>query len=106
MSDRRRQPVGLSEILDSVLRGVGVGDLALWRRIEAEWSVLAGEPWSALSRPLALTRATLLVEVDSGAAASLLRFGTAGLAQRLNAQLGSEKIKDVKVRVGGRPGAR
>ncbi len=105
MTDRRRQPVGLSEILDSVLRGVGVGDLGLWKRIESGWAELAGEPWSQLARPLALSRATLLVEVDSGAAASLLRYGTAGLTHRLNAALGADEIKDVKVRLAGRPRA-
>lgn len=101
-----RQPTGIGEILDSVLRSIGLGDPAVWKRLEIEWSALAGEPWSTMSKPVALTRSVLLVEAVSPAAVSILRFGVAGLTQRLNQALGAGVVKDVKVRPPSRPGSR
>lgn len=101
-----RQPTGLGEILDSVLRSIGLSDPAVWKRLEAEWPEVAGEPWSTMSRPVALTRSVLLVEAVSPAAVSILRFGVAGLTQRLNQALGAGVVKDVRVRPPGRPGSR
>jgi hypothetical protein len=100
-----RQPVGLGEILDAVLRSIGLSDPALWNRLESEWSTLAGEPWSTMAKPVALTRSGLLVEAVSPAAVSILRFGVAGLTQRLNQALGAGAVKDVKVRPPSRPGS-
>jgi hypothetical protein len=101
-----RQPIGIGEILDSVLRSIGLSDPLVWKRLEAEWPEVAGEPWSTMSRPVALTRSVLLVEAVSPAAVSILRFGVAGLTQRLNQALGAGVVKDVKVRPPGRQGTR
>lgn len=98
----RSQPAGLGEILDKVLRSMGLGDLQVWHRIETEWQDLAGEPWRTHSKPMALTGSTLVVEATSQPAVSLLRYGIAGLIQRLDQGLGTGRIKDVRVRPPGR----
>lgn len=91
-------PARLGEILDTVLRAVGAGDPLVWKTIESEWAELAGDPWNRLARPVALARRVLIVEVESAAAVSLLRYGSKGLAQRLNQALGGDKIEDIRVR--------
>lgn len=94
----RNQPLGLGEILDKVLRSLGAGDFQTWRRIEAEWLDLAGEPWRTHAKPVALTGSTLVVEATSQTAVSLLRYGAAGLIQSLDSGLGVGRIKEVRVR--------
>ncbi len=93
-----RQPARLSEVLDLVLRSVGLGDPAVFQRIQSEWAELAGDPWSRLSTPVALARRTLVVETESPAAVSMLRYGSLGLIQRLNQALGADRIGEIKVR--------
>jgi predicted nucleic acid-binding Zn ribbon protein len=78
----------------------------VWKRLVTEWESLSGEPWSTMSRPVALTRSVLLVEAVSPAAVSLLRFGAAGLAERLNQALGAAVIEEIKLRAPGRSGVR
>ena len=88
----------LSDVLEAVLGRLGVGDLSVWRRLEAEWGELAGEPWDRHARPASLSGGTLVVEATSPAAVSILRYGTAGLVERLADALGDGVVRDVRVR--------
>lgn len=98
-----REPSSLGDVLRGVLRRLGVADLELWRRIEGEWSELAGSPWDAHSRPASLTDGVLVVEATSPAAVSLLRYGVAGLRARLAERLGDGVVTEVVVRPPRRP---
>ena len=88
----------LSDVLQTVLGRLGVGDLSVWRRLETEWDELAGEPWDRHSRPASLSAGTLVVEAASPAAVSILRYGTAGLVHRLGEVFGEGVVREVKVR--------
>lgn len=99
------EPMGLSRILDSVLRTMGAGDVSVWRRIESEWAELAGEPWATVAKPLGLKGTTLIVEAVSPAAVSLLKYGSAGLISSLGRALDEVAITEVRIRPPTRPGA-
>jgi predicted nucleic acid-binding Zn ribbon protein len=94
----RDQPTPLSEVLAKLLGRYGVGDLRLWERIRREWVEAAGPPWDRQARPLALTDGVLVVEAASAAAVALLRYGTAGLAQRMQDRYGPEVVTEVRVK--------
>jgi predicted nucleic acid-binding Zn ribbon protein len=95
----------LSDVLASVLGRLGVGDLSVWRRLQSEWEDLAGEPWDRHARPSSLSQGTLVVEATSPAAVSILRYGTAGLVERLGERLGEGVVREIRVRPPARGGS-
>ena len=94
---RDLEPV--SGFLDQVLRRFGMPDPVDLSRLVEEWPELAGEPWGTRSRPAGLDRGELLVEVDDGSVATLLRYQQAALVERLERQLGAGLVTSVRIRV-------
>lgn len=93
-------PRPIHEILDGVLQRFGVARPVESAALAADWDSLAGAPWAGRSRPTALSRGELVVEVADGAAASLLKYQTTELVGRLEAALGQGLVTSVRLRVG------
>lgn len=100
--DSKRRPLSEPLPIDDPLRRLmdrlGVVEASLWARIEREWEDLSGSPWSAQSRPVAMQGKKLVIEASSPQAVAVLRYGTAGLTHRLNAQLGDDTVSEVVVK--------
>ncbi len=89
----------LSEGLDALLRKLGVPSPHDGARLIDEWRELAGEPWASRARPVGITRGELLLEVPDGASATLLQYQTRALIDRLAERLGTQLVRDVRIRV-------
>lgn len=93
-----REPRPLGDVVRGLLASLGLASLDTWRRVESDWAELAGPPWDRHARPLSLRQGVLTVEAITPAAVSVLRYGVASLEERLAAELGTETIREVRVR--------
>ena len=90
----------IGEGLDEVLRRLGLPATDVMERLVGEWAGLAGEPWASRARPAGLHRGELTLEVADGTAASLLRYQSAQLLDRLEKALGARLVESVHIRLG------
>jgi hypothetical protein len=90
-------------IIDAILARVGTGRAPELVRLIEDWDQLAGDGWAGLSRPVRLKEGELLVEVDGGTQASLLRYRVPDLLRSLETNLGMGVVESVVLRV-ARPG--
>lgn len=96
--NRRRDPLPLSDVLNTVLSRLGMGDLSAWERIRGEWESVAPPPWNLQSKPLALTDGVLVVEAVTPAAVGLLRYGINSLERAMAERYGEGVVREVKLR--------
>lgn len=100
----RSEPLPIDDTLRRLLDRLGVVEASLWNRIRDEWAALSGSPWATQTTPVGMHGGKLVVEAVSPQAVAMLRYGTTGLAHRLNAQLGDEVISEVVVKPPSRQG--
>jgi predicted nucleic acid-binding Zn ribbon protein len=88
--------------LEQMLRRLGMPDPAAAERLVEEWATVAGEPWAGRSRPAGLKDGVLVVEVDDGSVATLLKYQERALLERLARHLGPGLATSVRIRVARR----
>jgi predicted nucleic acid-binding Zn ribbon protein len=98
--ERGLQPIGSS--LDAFLRRLGMPSAVDLTTIVETWSETAGEPFAAMSRPIGLHDGELVVGVDTGSSATLLKYRIGELLDRLQTRFGSEMIQSIRIRVESR----
>lgn len=91
-------PRPLGDVVRGLLSSLGFANLDTWQRIQGDWAELAGPPWDRHARPLSLRQGVLTVEAVTPAAVSVLRYGVAGLTERLQTELGEGTVREVRVR--------
>lgn len=89
----------IGEGLDEVLRRLGLPATDVMDRLVRDWAGLAGEPWASRARPAGLHRGELTLEVADGTAASLLRYQSGQLVDRLEQGLGARLVESVHIRL-------
>ena len=99
MSRLPTEPVRAGAQVEEVLAKLGVPGVGANLRIRREWGQMVSGPWRDKARPLVLEDGYLVVEVGSQMDATLLRYGAAGLAEQLNAALGSPVVSRIGIRV-------
>ena len=92
----------IGEDLDVLVRKLGMPMVPDLARLVEEWEGLAGEPWASRSRPAGLRDGVLVVEVEDGTAASLLKYQEQALLERLERGLGSRFVQQVRIRLSTR----
>ena len=102
----RGEPEEITEVLGSIIERVGTGATPAVATLVDQWDVIAPERWRTDARPVGIRHGVLLVEVYSGAAATLLRHDTAALLERVVAYLGTGLVNAVKLRVSDRAARR
>lgn len=94
---RGLQPIGGS--VDAFLKRIGMPAAVDLGTVVETWSEVAGEPFATSSRPVGLRHGELVVGVESGPSASLLKYRIGELLDRLQTHFGSEMITAVRIRV-------
>lgn len=92
-------PRPLTESLDRVARALGVPRGDALAVVFDQWAEIVGDEMARHSRPLSLTRGTLLVAADHPARASALRFQGEGLLRQVELVAGEGIVSRVEVRV-------
>jgi hypothetical protein len=85
--------------LEGVLRRLGLPSPDALDRLVNDWPALAGEPWASRAVPVGLRRGELVVEVADGSTASLLKYQSGALADRLEQALGARLVDVVRIRL-------
>ncbi len=98
-----KEPTPIRDLLEGVLERLGVARPLEVADLVGKWEELAGEPWASRSTPVSLHSGELVVEVGDGGTASLLRYQTGALLERLESHVGKGLVESVRVRV-RRPG--
>lgn len=93
-------PQRIDELLDGLLQALGVARPLDVTHLVESWAEVAGEPWGERSRPVLLKDGELVVEVEDGTAATLLKYRQAELVERLGERLGRGLVTTVRVRMG------
>lgn len=105
MAERiERDPRPLGRLLDMLVANRGWGERMALGRLRASWASVVGEQVAARSEPFRFERGVLTVLAEGGAWATELTLLAAGLAASVNASLGEQLVREVRV-VAGRPGA-
>lgn len=100
-SDERREPTPITDVMGTIIERVAVSPAAA--TIVDEWESIAPQRWAEQGRPVGIRRGVLLVEVSSGAAATLLTHDTGRLVARIAERCGAGIVDAVRVRVSGAP---
>jgi predicted nucleic acid-binding Zn ribbon protein len=96
---QRAMPIG--EILEKVLKKLGLERRAREARIAQEWGRIVGERIAMHSKPVALRGKTLIVHVDSSVWLSeLSQFFKDKILEQVRGELGEKRIGDIRFRIG------
>lgn len=89
----------VGDLLGPLLEQIGINRIDALATITAGWEDLAGDPWAETTRPAALRHGELLLDVRDAASASILRYRTGELQERLNSAIGDKTIETIRLRV-------
>jgi predicted nucleic acid-binding Zn ribbon protein len=95
-------PQRIGSSLDKVAKRLGTTSATALHGLFERWDELVGPGIAAHAKPVSLRGGQLLVEVDSNAWATQLRFMTTDLVERCCAQLGAGAVKQIELRVARR----
>ena len=94
-----REPKEITELLGSIISRVGTGASVDAGTLVAEWNDIAPERWRDRAHPVGVRDSVLLVEVQSGTDATVLRHDGAELLRRISDRFGNGLVDDVRIRV-------
>lgn len=94
------QRIGAS--LDKVAKRFGTSSASALHGLFERWAELVGDGIAGHAAPVSLRRGVLLVEVDTNAWATQLRFMTTDLVDKCCAELGAGAVKQIEIRVARR----
>jgi predicted nucleic acid-binding Zn ribbon protein len=94
-----RDPARLGPSLDRVAKRLGAPSAKALSGLFVRWADLVGDGIAAHATPVSLRRGVLLVEVDSNAWATQLRYMTTELVAKCCEELGDGAVKKIELRV-------
>jgi predicted nucleic acid-binding Zn ribbon protein len=97
-----RDPQRIGPSLDRVARRLGAPTAHALSGLFNRWPELVGASIAAHATPVSLKKGHLLVEVDSSAWATQLKYMTTELVERCCSELGAGAVKQIDVRVARR----
>lgn len=100
--DPPKEPAEISDLLSSIIEKAAVGIDVRQGQLVSDWDAFAPGDWAAFGRPVGVRDLTLLVEVDDGTAASLLKYQTGDLTAAIAERFGSDLVSSVRVKVARR----
>ena len=92
----KRDVKSLSDLLQTVLRKEGFETPLLQRRLVASWDAVVGPTISRYTGDKFIKNQTLFVKINNPALRQALSMMRQKLVQRLNSQVGSFIISDIK----------
>lgn len=95
-----RQPAEISEVLGSIIEKASVGIDVRHGQLVSEWESFAPDDWVTFGKPVGVRDGTLLVSVDDGSAATVLRYQIEDLKSAIEERFGSGVVSSVRVKVG------
>ena len=97
--EANRDPGGLGPSLDRVAKRLGAPTAKALSGLFVRWEQMVGAGIAAHAKPVSLRRGVLVVDVDSNAWATQLRYMTSELVAKCCEELGDGAVKQIEVRV-------
>ncbi|MEY2474584.1 MAG: hypothetical protein QOK28_3913 [Actinomycetota bacterium] len=94
-----RDPARLGPSLDRVAKRLGAPTAKALSGLFHRWDEMVGPGIAAHAQPVSLRRGVLLVDVDTNAWATQLRYMTSELVAKCCEELGEGAVKKIEVRV-------
>jgi predicted nucleic acid-binding Zn ribbon protein len=94
-----RDPVPLGASLDRVAKRLGAPTAKALSGLFHQWDDMVGPGIAAHAQPVSLKRGVLVVNVDTNAWATQLRYMTTELVAKCCEELGEGAVKQIEVRV-------
>jgi predicted nucleic acid-binding Zn ribbon protein len=96
---RRSEPKEISDVLGAIIeRASGSIDVRQGELIERWDDVVPGD-WADVATPIGIKEQSLLVEVENGSAASLLKYQTQQLIGAITEEFGDDLVTSVRLRI-------
>lgn len=97
MTERKRQPKRLGEVVGDVVRQAGIADRVAQAQVIPDWRSLVGDQIARVTEPLSVTpQGTLFVAVETNAWMTELSLLEPELLKRLNRRTGRLSIKRIR----------
>ena len=97
MTERKRRPRRLGDVVGDVLSEAGIADRIAQAQVIPEWRSLVGEQIARVTEPLSVTvQGTLFVAVETNAWMTELSMLEPELLKRLNRRTGRLSIKRIR----------
>lgn len=91
----------MGNVLEKVLKKLGLERRAREARIAQEWGRIVGEKIARHSAPVGVRGRTLIVNVDSSVwLAELRQFFKEKMLEQIHRELGEKRIRDIRFRIG------
>lgn len=97
---QRKRPEDIKDILNKIIAKIQKHGPGRKEKILNVWQKAVGEKAKAHSRPVTIKRKVLTVEVDSSTWLYTLNLKKKSILDYLKKELGEDKIKDVRFRMG------
>lgn len=94
----------MGDLMRLLVAGRGWGERVAFSKLRSEWAGVVGASVAARSAPESLRRGVLTVRASSGAWATELTLLSRALAEKANAFLGGDLVREVRVSAGGPDG--
>jgi predicted nucleic acid-binding Zn ribbon protein len=98
-----KEPTEISELLGSIIEKAAVGIDVRHGQLVTDWDAFAPKDWVTFGRPVGVRDLTLLVEVEDGSAATLLKYQMGDLLGVIRERFGHDLVTAVRVKVSHRP---
>ena len=95
----RRDPKEISDVLGSVIERASVNIDVRQGDLVARWKEIAPGDWAEVARPVGIREQTLLVEVGSGTAGSVLKYQTQHLLDAIAEEFGADLVTSVRLQI-------
>ena len=97
MSEKKRRPRKLGDVMSEVLKGSGIADRIAQANVIPEWPKLVGPQIAKVTEPLSVTpQGTLFVAVTTNAWMTELSLMEPDLLRRLNERTGRLQIRKIR----------
>ncbi len=97
--EKRREPTEISDVLGSVIERASVNIDVRQGELIGRWKDVVSADWAEATTPIGIRDNALLVEVENGTAASLLRYQIPSLIKAISEEFGGDLVTSVKLRV-------
>ena len=95
----KREPKEISDVLGSVIERASVNIDVRQGELVRRWDEVAPGDWMDVARPVGIREQTLLVEVGSGTAGSLLKYQTQQLIDAISKEFGDDLVTSVRLQI-------
>jgi hypothetical protein len=100
MSKKRKDPKPIENVVNSVLKNLGMDRSGREQKVFSVWEEVFGPPISVITKPIFINYGTVVVAVRDNAWMQELQFQKSEMKSKLNKTLGKGGIRNIHFKIG------